>query len=171
MDLADRMDKKGWKSFDPLLSPTDVNRKIETSMRAIQDIGGQLELVRLKKGSRAFSALSSKYNVEKVAANFSRSVESYKTRVNELKYQHSIDYREFVKRATHNGPINSKILLLQKKVQEEKQQMVRGNKFDSDLSDVKLRQVEAERARRNAPYTTQINVLEQQISKLRSQLW
>jgi len=164
------MDKQGRAPLHPSQLPDAVNNGIKKDMRAIQDIGGRLERVDMKEGSSAYRALSRKYNLEKLAADFSHSAEEYKARMHSLMSQHRAEHGPYIKLRAHNDPITRGISALEQEVEVQRRQMQQGSKFDSNLTDAELREVEAWRANKNASYEVRISDLQQEISKLRSKL-
>ncbi|WJD71141.1 RHS repeat-associated core domain-containing protein [Pseudomonas asiatica] len=168
--MIKKMDISGTKPYDPALSRATVNRNIETRIANMQKLAGQVERVKNKEGSRAYRELSRKYEVGSTIADYRKSLENYKARLDALRSRHATERVAYVERLNHNRPIQHQISQLVQQVGEERGKMKSGNKFDADLSSDALARLEKERDRYNAPYEKTINDLNERIAALRSGL-
>ncbi|MNT90376.1 hypothetical protein D3C72_2312640 [compost metagenome] len=84
--------------------------------------------------------------------------------------RHLGDHERYIELRDHNAPILGEIYGLRSEIKYWDARRRYGNKYDSDLSDLKYSEIEWERKIHNAPFDKKISRLERKISDLRKQL-
>jgi RHS repeat-associated protein len=164
------INSSGFKKFKASAYPQDVASNIKTDMQYVKRVGAELERIGAKEGSVAFRALDRKYDLGAKAAEFSDAAERFKGRVKELQVRHLGDHERYIELRDHNAPILGEIYGLRSEIKYWGARRRYGNKYDSDLSDLKYSEIEWERKIHNAPFDKKISRLERKISDLRKQL-